>query len=106
MSEQKYPEALPPQIATPVRNPAMFLSNYGGFAVMGGFAVLCLVGFVIGLFFDSLVEAYKSSPVPVAIEPSLQGGLTGMAIAIWTPFSLVLFPLSFFTLLRKYQNIL
>jgi len=96
MSEQKYPEALPPQIATPVRKPAMFLSNYGGFAVMGGFAVLCLVGFVIGLFFDSLVEAYKSSPVPVAIEPSLQGGLTGMATAIWAPFALVLSPLSLF----------
>jgi MFS family permease len=96
MSEQKYPEALPPQIATPVRKPAMFLSNYGGFAVMGGFAVLGLIGFLIGSFFDSLVDAYKSSPVPVAIEPSLQGGLTGMATAIWAPFALVLSPLSLF----------
>ena len=90
MSEQKYPKALPPQIATPVRKPAMFRSNYGGFEVLGGLAVLGLVGFVIGLFFDSLVDAYKSSPVPVAIEPSLQGGLMGMMIAIWAPFSFVL----------------
>ncbi|MBT3913645.1 MAG: hypothetical protein HOF22_10705, partial [Verrucomicrobia bacterium] len=92
----KITKLLHEQAATPVRKPAMFLSNYGGFAVMGGFAVLCLVGFVIGLFFDSLVEAYKSSPVPVAIEPSLQGGLTGMATAIWAPFALVLSPLSLF----------
>ena len=90
MSEQKYSKALPPQIATPVRKPAMFRSNYGGFEVLGGLAVLGLVGFVIGLFFDSLVDAYKSSPVPVAIEPSLQGGLMGMMIAIWAPFSFVL----------------
>jgi len=81
MSEQKYPEALPPQIATPVRKPAMFLSNYGGLVVMGGFAVLGLIGFLIGGFF-----AYNS----------LQGGLTGMAGAIWAPFALVLSPLSFF----------
>ena len=90
MSEQKYPEALPPLIAKPLRKRAMFRSNYGGFEVLGGLAVLGLVGFVIGLFFDSLVDAYKSSPVPVAIEPSLQGGLMGMMIAIWAPFSFVL----------------
>jgi hypothetical protein len=54
MSEQKYPEALPPLIATPVRKPAMFRSNYGGFAVMGGFAVLGLIGFLIGGFFATI----------------------------------------------------
>jgi len=73
----------------------MFRSNYLGFKVLGRFALLGLIGFVIGLFFDSLVDAYKSSPVPVAIEPSLQGGLMGMMIAIWAPFSFVL-SLSFF----------
>ena len=85
MSEQKYPKALPPLIATPVRKPAMFLSNYGGFAVLGGFALLGLIGFVIG----SLVGASISGA-------SLQGGLMGMATAIWAPFALVLSPLSFF----------
>jgi ankyrin repeat protein len=87
---------LPPLIATPVRKPAMFLSNYGGVVVMGGLAVLGLIGFVIGLFFDSLVDAYKASPVPVGIEPSFQGGWNGMLTAIWAPFALVLSPLSVF----------
>ena len=108
MSEQKYPEALPPLIAKPLRKRAMFRSNYGGFEVLGGFVLLGLIGFVIGLFFDSLVVAYKASPVPVAIEPSLQGGLTGMATAIWAPFALVLSPLSFiggiFVLCRAIQH--
>ena len=72
---------LPTLIAIPVRKPAMFLSNYGGLVVMGGFAVLGLIGFLIGGFF-----AYNS----------LQGGLTGMAGAIWAPFALVLSPLSLF----------
>jgi hypothetical protein len=85
---------LPPLIATPVRKPAMFLSNYGGVVVMGGLAVLGLIGFVIGLFFDSLVDAYKASPVPVGIEPSFEGGWNGMLTAIWAPFALVLSPLS------------
>ena len=70
---------LPPLIATPVRKPAMFLSNYGGLVVMGGFAVLGLIGFLIGGLFA---------------HNSLQGGLTGMAGAIWAPFALVLSPLS------------
>jgi ankyrin repeat protein len=87
---------LPPLIATPVRKPAMFLSNYGGVVVMGGLAVLGLFGFVIGLFFDSLVDAYKASPVPVGIEPSFEGGWNGMLTAIWAPFALVLSPLSLF----------
>ena len=72
---------LPPLLGSPVRKPAMFLSNYGGLVVMGGFAVLGLIGFLIGGFFD-----YNS----------LQGGLTGMAGAIWAPFALVLSPLSLF----------
>jgi ankyrin repeat protein len=64
-----------------VREPAMFLSNYKGVVVMGGFAVLGLIGFLIGGFFAN---------------NSLQGGLTGMAGAIWAPFALVLSPLSLF----------
>ena len=72
---------LPPLIAMPVRKPAMFLSNYGGLVVMGGFAVLGLIGFLIGGLFA---------------HNSLQGGLTGMAGAIWVPFALVLSPLSLF----------
>ena len=70
---------LPPLIAMPVRKPAMFLSNYGGLVVMGGFAVLGLIGFLLGGLFA---------------HNSLQGGLTGMAGAIWAPFALVLSPLS------------
>ena len=72
---------LPPLIATPVRKPPMFLSNYGGLVVMGGFAVLGLIGFLIGGFFAN---------------NSLEGGLMGMAGAIWAPFVLVLSPLSLF----------
>ena len=82
MSEQKYPEALPPQIATPVRKLTMFRSNYGGFEVLGGFVLLGLIGFLLGSFWGPLVGA--------DIEPSLQGGLMGMMVAIWTPFSFVL----------------
>ena len=40
---------LPPLIAMPVRKPAMFLSNYGGLVVMGGFAVLGLIGFHLSI---------------------------------------------------------
>ena len=76
MSEQKYPEALPPQIATPVRKLTMFRSNYGGFEVLGGFVLLGLIGFLLGSFWGPLVGA--------DIEPSLQGGLMGMMVAIWT----------------------
>jgi len=72
---------LPTLIAIPVRKPAMFFSNYRGLVVMGGFAVLGLIGFLIGGFLN-----YNS----------LQGGLTGMAGAIWAPFALVLSPLSLF----------
>ena len=86
----KITKLLREQKATPMRKPAMFISNYGGVVVMGGLAVLGLIGFVIGLFFDSLVDAYKASPVPVGIEPSFQGGWNGMLTAIWAPFALVL----------------
>ena len=92
----KITKLLREQKATPMRKPAMFISNYGGVVVMGGLAVLGLIGFVIGLFFDSLVDAYKASPVPVGIEPSFQGGWNGMLTAIWAPFALVLSPLSLF----------
>ena len=82
MSEQKYPKAMPPLIAKPIRKPAMFRSNYGGFEVLGGFVLLGLIGFLIGSFWGPLVGA--------DIEPSLQGGFMGMMIAIWAPFSFVL----------------
>jgi len=44
--------------------------------------LLGLIGFLLGSFWGPLVGA--------DIEPSLQGGLMGMMVAIWTPFSFVL----------------